>query len=282
MKTRTLRNCNIDVSALGFGCMGMSEFYGESDDTESLATLELAFELGVTMYDTADTYGIGHNEELIARFVANKRKDVVLATKCGIIREKGKYERQINSSPDFIRSACEASLKANTLKKANAVHPVAALQTEYSLWSREPEIELLNVCQQLDIAFVAYSPLGRGFLTGELTNTNKLSKDDFRVANPRFEKANLDRNTLLLKTVKTIANEHRCTLAQVALAWLLHQGPHIIPIPGTRRKHYLQENVKAINVALSAANLSELDRAFEQGAVSGERYTEEGMKGLNM
>ncbi len=328
MKTRKLGNSNIEVSALGLGCMGMSEFYGESDDIESLATLEHAFELGVTLYDSADTYGIGHNEELLGRFVAGKRDKVVIATKCGIIREKGKYERQINSSPAYIRSACEASLKrlgtdaidlfylhrlnpevpieesvgalvdlitegkiksyglcevsTNTLRRAHTVHPVAALQTEYSLWSREPEDEILAACSELNTAFVAYSPLGRGFLTGTLTDTKDLSKGDFRIANPRFEKENLARNSLLLDAVKDIALAHHCTLGQVSLAWLLNQGQHIIPIPGTRRKKYLQENVDSTQVKLTEANLTELDNVFKQSAVSGDRYTAEGMKGLNV
>ncbi len=308
--------------------MGMSEFYGESDDGESLATLERALELGVTMYDSADTYGIGHNEELLGRFVAGKRDRVVIATKCGIIREKGKYERRIDSSPAYIRSACEASLKrlgtdvidlyylhrlnpdvaieesvgaladliaegkiksyglcevsAKTLKKAQAVHDVAALQTEYSLWSREPEDEILSVCSEQNTAFVAYSPLGRGFLTGKLTDTKDLSEGDFRIANPRFEKENLARNSQLLDAVKDIASAHHCTLGQVSLAWLLSQGPNIIPIPGTRRKKYLQENVESTQVKLTDKNLATLDKVFKQGAVSGDRYTAEGMKGLNV
>ncbi len=327
MKTRTLGNSNIEVSALGLGCMGMSEFYGESDDVDSLATLERALELGVTLYDTADTYGIGHNEELLGRFITGKRDKVVIATKCGIIREKGKYERKIDSSPAYIRSACEASLKrlgtdvidlyylhrinpevpieesvgavadliaagkiksyglcevsATTLRRAHTVHDVAALQTEYSLWSREPEDELLSVCRELNTAFVAYSPLGRGFLTGTLTDTDELSKGDFRISNPRFEKENLARNSKLLKAVTDIASAHTCTLSQIALAWLLNRGPNIIPIPGTRRQRYLQENVESIAVKLTEANLAELDNVFKRGAVSGDRYTAEGMKGLN-
>lgn len=308
--------------------MGMSEFYGESDDVESLATLERALELGVTMYDSADTYGIGHNEELLSRFIAGKRDNVVIATKCGIIREKGKYERRIDSSPAYIRSACEASLKrlgtdvidlyylhrlnpdipieesvgaladlitegkiksyglcevsAKTLRRAHTVHKVAALQTEYSLWSREPEDEILSVCSEQNTAFVAYSPLGRGFLTGTLTDTNDLSDGDFRIANPRFEKENLARNSRLLDAVKDIASQHHCTLGQVSLAWLLSQGPDIIPIPGTRRQSYLQENVESTQVQLTDTDLAELDNVFKRNAVSGDRYTAEGMKGLNV
>ena len=327
MNTRILGNSNIEVSALGLGCMGMSEFYGPSDDNESLATLEHALELGVTMYDSADTYGFGHNEELLGRFAIGKREKIVIATKCGIVREKGKYERRIDTSPAYIRAACEASLKRlgtdvidlyylhrlnptvlieesvgaladliaqgkiksyglceaseKTLKRAHAVHNVAALQTEYSLWSRDPEDGILSACREQNTAFVAYSPLGRGFLTGKLSDTKALSEGDFRASNPRFLKENLARNSRLLDAVEVIASAHNCTVGQVSLAWLLKQGPDIIPIPGTRRKKYLDENMDSINVNLTDADMAELNKVFHRDAVSGDRYTAEGMKGLN-
>lgn len=328
METRTLGDGNIEVSAIGLGCMGMSEFYGPSDDDQSLKTLERAFEIGVTLYDTADTYGIGHNEELLGRFARGKRGKIALATKCGIIRQKGKYERSIDSSPSYIKSACEASLKrlgvdvidlfylhrlnpdvqiedsvgalANlmaegkiknyglcevseeTLRRAHAVHPVAALQSEYSLWTRDPEDGVLALCREQNTAFVAYSPLGRGFLTGKLTDKKDLAEGDFRASNPRFQDENLMRNALLLDSVKKIAAAHGCATGQVALAWLLARGPDIIPIPGTRRIKYLEENVGALDVELTQKDLAVLDEVFGKDAVSGERYTAEGMKGVNV
>jgi len=327
MEKRILGNSGIEVSALGLGCMGMSEFYGPSDDGTSLATLEYALELGVTFYDSADTYGFGHNEELLGRFARDNREKLVFATKCGIVREKGKYERRIDSSPNYIRSACEASLKRlgtdvvdlfylhrlnpgvpvedsvgalaelieqgkiksyglcevseNTLRRAHAIHPVAALQTEYSLWTRDPEDGILSTCREQDTAFVAYSPLGRGFLTGKLSDTKGLAENDFRASNPRFQVDNLARNTQLLDAVKAVASAHDGTVGQVALAWLLAQGPDIIPIPGTRQKKYLEENVGAAEVELTQNDLANLDKVFHKGAVSGERYTAEGMKGIN-
>jgi len=327
MKNRILGNSNIEVSPLGLGCMGMSEFYGASDDQLSLDTLEHAFEIGVTHYDTADTYGSGHNEDLLARFAKGKRDRIVLATKCGIVREKGSYERKIDSSPDYIRSACEASLKrlgtsyidlfyihrlnaniqieetvgamadlvaegkirsyglcevsAKTLRRAHAVYPIAALQSEYSLWTRDPEGEILSACRDINAAFVAYSPLGRGFLTGRFTDESSFEDGDFRSVNPRFQKENLARNIRLLDSVKQIAVEHKCTNGQVALAWLLSRGEDIIPIPGTRRKQYVDENFAATQIVLSQNDLDVLNAAFAIGSVSGERYTAEGMKGVN-
>jgi len=327
MKKRILGSSNIEVSELGLGCMGMSEFYGPSDDKQSLDTLEHAFDIGVTLYDTADTYGIGHNEELLGRFSQGKRDKLVLATKCGIVRQKGKYERSIDSSPPYIKSACEASLERlgtdvidlfylhrlnpdvqieesvgalaeliadgkiksyglcevseKTLRRAHAVHPVAALQTEYSLWTRDPEQGILSVCRELNTAFVAYSPLGRGFLTGTLIDPKELADGDFRALNPRFQDENLERNIRLLDSVKDVASAHGCTAGQVALAWLLTQGNDIVPIPGTRRKKYLDENVAAADVELSREDMATLSEAFGAGTVSGERYTVEGMKGIN-
>lgn len=327
MRTRILGNSGIKVSSLGLGCMGMSEFYGPSDDAESLETLEYAFEKGVSFYDTADTYGIGHNEELLGKFAKGKQGKLVIATKCGIVREKGKYERRLDSSPEYVKHACESSLtrlgmecidlfylhrlspdvriedsvgalkelvsdgkiKAYglcevsevTLRKAHAVHPVAALQTEYSLWTRDPEDGILDVCREQNMAFVPYSPLGRGFLTGTMSNPEEFSEGDFRASNPRFQGENLDKNNKLLDTVKAVAEEHNCSLGQVALAWLLAQGDDIIPIPGTRRKKYIDDNVGADSVTLSEHAIVLLNRAFSKAAVSGGRYTPEGMKGIN-
>ncbi len=328
MKTRILGNSNIEVSALGLGCMGMSEFYGPSDDDQSLDTLEHAFDIGINLYDTADTYGIGHNEELLGRFIRGKRDRLVIATKCGIVRQKGKYERSIDTSPAYIRSACEASLKRlgvdvidlfylhrlnpdvqieesvgamtdllaegkirsyglcevseKTLRRAHAVHPVAALQTEYSLWTRDPEDGIISVCREQNTAFVAYSPLGRGFLTGKMTDKKELAEGDFRASMPRFQGENIKRNALLLDKVKEIAAAHECTPGQVAIAWLLTRGDDIIPIPGTRRIKYLDENVGALDVELDSKSLDILDAVFSKDAVSGERYTAEGMKGVNV
>ncbi len=328
MKKRTLGNANIEVSAVGLGCMGMSEFYGPSDDDQSLETLEHAFDAGVTLYDTADTYGIGHNEELLGRFALGKRDKIVLATKCGIIRQKGKYERRIDSSPAYIIQACEASLNRlgtdtidlfylhrlnqdvpieesvgaladligegkiksyglcevaeKTLRRAHAAQPVAALQSEYSLWTRDPEDGVMAVCREQNTAFVAYSPLGRGFLTGKLTAKKDLAEGDFRASNPRFQDENLARNLVLLGSLKEIAAAQRCTNAQVALAWLLARGPDIIPIPGTRRIKYLTENVGALDVELNPEDIAVLDAVFSKDAVRGERYSAEGMKGVNV
>ncbi|WP_417728511.1 aldo/keto reductase [Roseovarius sp.] len=327
MRTRVLGASEIEVSALGLGCMGMSEFYGVSDDVESLKTLEHALEKGVTFYDTADTYGIGHNEELLGKFVQGKSDRIVIATKCGIVRERGKYERRLDSSPAYVKSACEASLKRlgvdcidlfylhrlspevpiedsvgalkelvsegkikayglcevseKTLRRAHAEHPVTALQTEYSLWSRDPEKGILDVCREQNTAFVPYSPLGRGFLTGTMSNPDKLEDGDFRKANPRFQGENLERNNKLLEAVQKVAADHSCSLGQVALAWLLAQGDDIIPIPGTRRKKYIDDNVGADAVRLTPEALDFLDKTFTPDAVSGGRYTAEGMKGID-
>lgn len=327
MKQRKLGQSGLSVSALGLGCMGMSEFYGASDEERSLETLNYAFERGVNFFDTADTYGFGHNEELLKGFLANKRQQVILASKCGIVRKKGEYERRIDTHPDYIVTACDASLQRlgtdyidlyylhrynpdvpieesvgalsrlieagkirnyglcevsqTTLRRAHGTHPVTALQSEYSLWSRDPEQNILAATRELNIGFVAYSPLGRGFLTGKVTNTNELEEGDFRKANPRFLDENLKRNLELLEGVQLLAREHGATPGQVALAWLLARGEDIIPIPGTRRKTYLDENIAACDVHLSAQEQARLDDLFSPNRVQGARYTQEGMKGLN-
>lgn len=329
MQQRKLGASGPLVSALGLGCMGMSEFYGESDDASSLRTLARALELGVTLFDTADTYGLGHNEELLGRFIAEggaaRRRQVVLATKFGIVRAAGQYERRIDNSPAYIRAACEASLcrlgveridlyychrrdpavpiedvagalgelvaagkvgaiglsevSEDTLRRAHAVHPVAAVQSEYSLWSREPETGMLAACAELGAAFVAYSPLGRAFLTGTV-QTSELADNDFRKHNPRFAGEAEAHNRRLVDALAAFAQARGLSSAQVALAWLLGKHPHVIPIPGTRRIPYLESNVEAGGVVLDASEISALDNLFEPSGVAGARYPDAGFVGI--
>lgn len=328
MEKRQLGATGPQVSALGFGCMGLSEFYGPADEAESLRVLERALALGCNFLDTADMYGRGHNETLLGRFLQGRRDQVVLATKFGIVRDPtDSYRRGIDNSPAYIRQACEASLRrlgtdvidlyyahridrtvpieesmgalaelvtagkvrhvglcevsAETLRRAHAVHPVAAVQSEYSLWTRDPEASVLPTCRELGIGFVAYSPLGRGFLTGAITSTAGLAQNDFRRLTPRFAAENLDRNLELVSAVKALAAERGVAPGQIALAWLLAQGPDIVPIPGTKRIAYLEENVGSLAVTLSQAELVRLDTALPPGAAVGDRYPEEGMKGLD-
>jgi len=328
MKTRILGKDGIAVSAIGLGCMGMSEFYGAHDDAESLATLERALELGVSFLDTADMYGRGHNETLLGGFLKGRRDRVALATKFGIVREADGYGRRIDTSAAYVRTACEASLKrlgietidlyyahrlepgrpveetvgamaelvrqgkvraiglsevsAATLRRAAAVHPIAAVQSEWSLWSRDPETNgVLAACRDLGTAFVAYSPLGRGFLTGRLDGTEGLAENDFRRLSPRFRAENLARNQALVEAVKGLAAAKGVTPGQLVLAWLLAQGPDVVPIPGTRRRAHLEENLGALAITLDAAEVEAIGRAVPPGAAAGERYPEEGMKGLN-
>ena len=329
MQQRQLGTYGPMVSALGLGCMGMSEFYGPSDDAESLRTLARALELGVSLFDTADTYGLGHNESLLGRFLdeggAARRRQAVVASKFGIVREAGTYERRIDNSPAYIRRACEASLRrlgveridlyychrrdpdvpieevvgamaelvaegkigaiglsevsVETLRRAHAVHPVAAVQSEYSLWSREPEAGMLAACAELGTAFVAYSPLGRAFLTATV-DTGKLADDDFRKRNPRFSGEAEARNRQLVAALGELAAARGLSNAQLALAWLLNKAPHVIPIPGTRRIAYLESNVSAADIALTADELGQLDRLFDPLAVAGARYPEGGFVGV--
>ncbi|MEM6958273.1 MAG: aldo/keto reductase [Myxococcota bacterium] len=330
MPTRTLGG--VALSALGLGCMGMSEFYGARDDEQSLATLHRALDLGVTFLDSAETYGLGHNEELIGRLIAERGQDAVtIATKFGIRREAGAYARGISNDPTYLREACEGSLRRlgvdridlyyihrieadrpieepmealarlveegkvshvgiceaspATLRRAHAVHPIAALQSEYSLWTRDPEGDVFDTCRELGIGFVAYSPLGRGFLTGAITSTDGLADDDFRRANPRFADDAIGSNLGIVETVKAMANEKGCTPAQLALAWVIAQGDMheltIVPIPGTKRASYLEQNVGALAVKLTADDLARLDQAVPIGAATGARYTAEGMKGVS-
>ena len=330
MKQRSLGPARTSVSALGLGCMGMSEFYGESDDSQSLATLERALELGVNFFDTADTYGFGHNESLLGRFIAQggaaRRAQVVVATKFGIVRAPGQYERRIDNGDAYIRSACEASLQrlgvdcidlyychrrnpdvpiedmmaslaalvragkvrqvglsevsVDTLRKACVVHPVAAVQSEYSLWSREPEHGMLQACAELGTTFVAYSPLGRAFLTGTVSSAT-LADNDFRKHNPRFSGAAEATNHELVEGLRGIANGLGMTNAQVALGWLLAKHSHVVPIPGTRRIAYLEQNVDAAaRDPLTTEQVAQLDALFDPARVAGTRYTDAGMAGI--
>lgn len=328
MQHRPLGRSGLTVSAIGLGCMGMSEFYGAQDDAESLATLDAALAAGVDFLDTADTYGHGHNEELLGRFLNGWRHKVVLATKFGIVRKPGAYERRVDNSPAYVRSACDASLQrlgieridlyymhrrnpevpieetvgamadlvkagkvkalglsevsVETLRRAHKVHPIAAVQSEYSLWSREPEQAMLQACAEMGVTFVAYSPLGRAFLTGAVSKADDLPEGDFRRTNPRFQPASLERNNRLVAALRSFASRHQAKPAQIALAWLLGKHPHVVPIPGTKRRTYLAENVAAAEITLAATEIAELDRIFAPGDVAGARYTEEGMKGVGL
>lgn len=307
------------VSALGLGCMGMSEFYGATDETEALATLDLALERGVTLLDTADAYGPHHNEELLGRALRGRRERVFLATKFGLVRSDDPNTRGVNGRPDYVRQAVDGSLRrlgveqldlyyqhrvdpevpieetvgamaelvragkvrylglseasSETLRRAQQVHPIAALQSEFSLWSRDPqEHGVLATCRELGVALVAYSPLGRGFLTGALKSPDDFAADDYRRLSPRFQGENFQRNLELVEQVGALAEAKGVTPGQVALAWVLAQGEDIVPIPGTRRRHYLLENLAALEVQLSASERAELDDLFTPETVAGNRY----------
>jgi len=328
MEVRELGLSRLKVSAEGLGCMGMSEFYGDRDDDESIATIHRSLELGITFLDTADVYGPHKNEELVGRAIKGKRDKIVLATKFGIVRDPvDPSVRGVNGKADYVQRACEASLRRlgvetidlyyqhrvdpntpieeavgamadlvkqgkvrflglseaspATLRRAAKVHPIAALQTEYSLWTRDPEGEILKTCRELGIGFVAYSPLGRGFLTGQFQKFEDLPAGDYRRFSPRFQGENFQKNLDLVRRVEEIAQEKGCKPSQLALAWVVAQGDDIVPIPGTKRRKYLEENVAALNVKLTKEDLQRIDAVFPADAASGGRYPEHMMALVN-
>ena len=328
MKQRFLGQSKTPVNAIGLGCMGMSEFYGATDDAQSLATLAHALAIGINFFDTADTYGFGHNELLLGQLIQQDpaaRGRMVIATKFGIVRQPGKYERRIDNTPAYVQSACEASLRrmkveaidlyychrrnpdvpiedmvgamaalvaagkvrqiglsevsGQTLRKANAVHPIAAVQSEYSLWAREPEADMLATCAELGTTFVAYSPLGRAFLAGAV-NAAELPAGDFRKNLPRFKDEAAITNAALVASLSKFSSEKGVTNAQVALAWLLQKHPHVVPIPGTRQIKYLEQNAAAASCVLSQLDIAQLDAMFPPDAAAGRRYPDAGWVGI--
>ncbi len=328
MEQRRLGSQGLTVPALGLGCMGMSDFYAGRDDVESVATIHRALDLGITLLDTADVYGPLTNERLVGRAIAERRDQVVLATKFGNVRGPDGAWLGVNGRPEYVRASCDASLERlsveridlyyqhrvdpavpieetvgamaqlvragkiryiglseagpATLRRAQATHPITALQTEYSLWTRDPEDGVLATCRELGIGFVAYSPLGRGFLSGRFRRPEDLPADDYRRNHPRFQGENFARNLALTEQVEAIAREKHCTAGQLALAWVLAQGKDIVPIPGTKRRRYLEENVGALDLHLTPDDLRRLDEAFPKGATAGPRYPERAMRAVNI
>ncbi len=324
MDQRTLGSQGLTVSAQGLGCMGMSEFYGTTDEAEAIATIHRALELGVTLVDTADIYGPHTNEQLVGAAIADRRDEVVLATKFGIVRDpENPAARGVNGRPDYVMRSCDASLRRlqadhidlyyqhrvdpdvpieetvgamaelvdagkvrflglseagpETIRRAHGVHPISAVQTEYSLWSREVEDEVLPTLRELGIGLVAYSPLGRGFLTGQITSPEDLAADDFRRHSPRFMGENFTRNLELVERIKEIASEQDCTPAQLALAWVMSQSRppgDVVPIPGTKRRRYLEENIEATEITLSQEDLARIDELAPVGVAAGDRYAD--------
>jgi aryl-alcohol dehydrogenase-like predicted oxidoreductase len=325
MQTRTLGQ-GLKVSAMGLGCMGMSDFYGGRDENEALATLRRALDAGVTLFDTADMYGAGRNEELVGRAVRERRDDVIIATKFGNVRNPDGTFAGVNGKPEYVRQCCDASLKRlgvdvidlyyqhrvdpstpiedtvgamaalvregkvrylglseaapDTVRRAHAVHPIAALQTEYSLWSREAAEASLPTVRELGIGFVPYSPLGRGFLTGQIKSVDDLEPDDYRRNSPRFQGDNFAKNLKLVDEINRIAAEKNCSPSQLALAWVLAQGRDIVPIPGTKRRKYLDENLRALDVELTTDDLARIDRVIPPGSASGERYAPHALRAV--